>query len=326
MFLVTGGAGFIGSNITAALVERGAHVAICDRLGEEDKWLNIAKLLLDDVIPPSALSVWLEGRRDLEGVVHLGAISATTERDVDRLVANNLRFSQEMWRFCAERRVPLIYASSAATYGDGSAGFDDDNAPEALARLRPLNGYGWSKHLFDRWAVREVLEGRPRPPQWVGLKFFNVYGPNEYHKGSMRSVANHLYGQLQDSDGVRIFASHRPDIADGEQMRDFVYVGDCVEAMLWLLDNGRTNGIFNLGTGRAESFNAVAGAVFAALNRKPKIDYFPTPEAIRSRYQYFTQANMERLREAGFDRPFLPVADGVQRYLHDYLMQADPYR
>ena len=326
MYLVTGGAGFIGSNLTAALAERGERVAVCDRLGQDEKWQNVAKHLLDDIVPPEELWHWLEGRRDLAGVVHLGAISATTERDMDLLVRENLRLSQAVWRWCAERRVPLLYASSAATYGDGSAGFDDDPAPEALARLRPLNGYGWSKHLFDRWALREVASGGPRPPQWAGLKFFNVYGPNEYHKGGMRSVANHLYGQLQTKDSVRLFASHRPDYADGEQKRDFVYVGDCVEAMLWLLERGRVNGLFNLGTGRAESFKAVAEAVFAATNRRPRIEYVPTPEEIRERYQYFTQANMRRLREAGYERPFLTVAEGVERYLHDYLTKADPYR
>ncbi len=326
MFLVTGGAGFIGSNITAALVERGEKVVVCDRLGNDDKWLNIAKLLLEEILPPEELPHWLAGRRDLQAVIHMGAISATTERDMDLLVANNLRFSQSIWRWCAEQRVPLVYASSAATYGDGDAGFDDDPSPEALARLRPLNGYGWSKHLFDRWALRAVAEGRARPPQWAGLKFFNVYGPNEYHKGGMRSVAHHLYGLLQEQDAARLFASHRPGIADGEQKRDFVYVGDCVEVMLWILERATVSGLFNLGTGEARSFNDLARAVFAALNRRPKIDYVPTPEAIRERYQYFTQAAMTRLRGAGYEKPFLSLEDGVQRYLHDYLMREDSYR
>ncbi len=326
MFLVTGGAGFIGSNIAASLVERGAKVVVSDRLGDDDKWLNIAKLLLEEIVPPEELPQWLAGRRDLQAVIHMGAISATTERDMDLLVANNLRFTQWIWNWCADNRVPLIYASSAATYGDGEAGFDDDPSPEALARLRPLNGYGWSKHLFDRWALRVVAEGRPRPPQWAGLKFFNVYGPNEYHKGGMRSVANHLYGLLQEQDSARLFQSHRPGIADGEQKRDFVYVGDCVEVMVWLLERGTTSGLFNLGTGEARSFNDLARAVFAALNRRAKIDYVPTPDAIRERYQYFTQATMTRLRDAGYDKPFQSLEDGVQRYLHDYLMREDCYR
>ncbi len=326
MFLVTGGAGFIGSNITAALVERGERVVVCDSLGSDDKWQNIAKLALDDIVAPGDLATWLAGRRGLEGVIHMGAISATTETDMDLLVTNNLRLTQSIWRWCSERRVPLIYASSAATYGDGEAGFEDDPDPEALARLKPMNGYGWSKHLFDRWAIRELAAGRARPPQWAGLKFFNVYGPNEYHKGSMRSVANHFFGQLQEQDYVRLFESHRAGIAHGEQKRDFVYVGDCVEVMLWLMQRGSASGLFNVGTGRAESFNEVAKSVFAALNRAPKIEYIPTPEAIRERYQYFTQASMDRLRAAGYDRPFLSVRDGVHRYLHDHLLQEDIYR
>ncbi len=326
MYLVTGGAGFIGSNITAALAERGERVVVCDRLGSDERWQNIAKLALDDIIAPADLLPWLSGRRGLKAVIHMGAISATTETDIDLLVSNNFRLSRSVWQCCAESRVPLIYASSAATYGDGEQGFEDDPSPEALSRLKPLNGYGWSKHLFDRWALREVAEGRPRPPQWAGLKFFNVYGPNEYHKDGMRSVANHFFGQLQQQDFVRLFESHRPGIAHGEQMRDFVYVGDCVEVMIWLLQHGSASGLFNVGTGRAESFNAMAGAVFAALNRSPKIEYIPTPEAIRERYQYYTQASMERLRAAGYERPFLSVRDGVHRYLHDYLMKDDIYR
>ncbi|GAB5467835.1 MAG: ADP-glyceromanno-heptose 6-epimerase [Rhodospirillales bacterium] len=326
MYLVTGGAGFIGSNLTAALVERGERVVVADRLGQDDKWLNIAKLLLDDIVSPEALPDWLAQAPDLKGVIHLGAISATTERDMDLLVRNNLQLSQAVWRCCAERRLPLIYASSAATYGDGEAGFDDDSSPQALARLRPLNGYGWSKHLFDRWALREVAEGRPRPPQWVGLKFFNVYGPNEYHKGGMRSVAHRVFHQAQAGGPATLFASHRPDYADGEQLRDFVYVEDCVSVMLWLLETGRASGLFNLGTGEAQSFNRLARAVFAALNQVAKIDYVPTPESLRPRYQYFTQAKMDRLRAAGYDRPFLSVEDGVARYVHDHLLNQDPYR
>ncbi|MEQ8653832.1 MAG: ADP-glyceromanno-heptose 6-epimerase [Kiloniellales bacterium] len=326
MYLVTGGAGFIGSNITAALVERGERVVVCDALGSDDKWLNIAKLALDDIIAPGDLGAWLSGRRGLKGLIHMGAISATTETDMDLLVRNNLRLTQAIWRWCSDSRVPLVYASSAATYGDGESGFDDDPSPEALAKLRPLNGYGWSKHLFDRWAENEIAQGRARPPQWAGLKFFNVYGPNEYHKGGMRSVAHAFFEQLQEADSVRLFKSHRAGIADGEQMRDFVYVGDCVKVVLWLLETYGVSGLFNIGTGRAESFNEMARSVFAALNRVPKIEYVPTPEAIRERYQYFTEAKMERLRAAGYERPFLSVRDGVHRYLHDHLLQEDRYR
>ena len=304
MFLVTGGAGFIGSNLVAALAERGSAVAVCDRLGVGDKWHNLAKHRLADLFAPERLPEFLgDNPTGFEAVVHMGAISDTTERDGDALVENNFRLSMRLWRWCAAHGVPLIYASSAATYGGGEAGFEDDGSPDYLDRLRPLNGYGWSKHLFDRWVAAQLAERAPRPPAWAGLKFFNVYGPNEYHKGAQASVAYHLFQQVSKGEPARLFQSHNPDYPDGGQLRDFIWVGDCVEVMLWLLQRGEGGGLFNVGSGRARSFADLARALFEAIERPQNIKYVPTPEAIRDKYQYFTEARMEHLRAAGYERP-----------------------
>ncbi|MEX2630728.1 MAG: ADP-glyceromanno-heptose 6-epimerase [Tistlia sp.] len=327
MILVTGGAGFIGSNLVAALDARTEPVAVSDWLGEGDKWRNLAKRELEALIRPEALDDWLEERGgELDLIYHLGAVSSTTETDADRLVANNLLLSQKLWTWCAENGVPLIYASSAATYGDGAQGFDDSLDRAYLAGLRPLNAYGWSKHAFDRWVARRVEEGWPHPPHWAGLKFFNVYGPNEYHKGGQASVAWHLFGQLARGEPARLFRSHRPDYADGGQLRDFVHVEDCVEAMLWLGGQPEVSGLFNVGSGKARSFLDLASGVFAALGQEPRVEFVPTPEPIREKYQYFTEARLDRLRAAGFQHNALSLEEGLRRYVQDFLAGEDPYR
>ncbi len=327
MILVTGGAGFIGSNVASALVEQGAAVAVCDRFRNAGKWRNLAKLELRDVVAPEALAPWLEAHSEqIEAVVHLGAISSTTESDVDLIVEVNFRLSQFIWRWCAAHGKRLLYASSAATYGGAEHGFNDDGSLTALAQLRPLNAYGWSKHLFDRWVARELAEGKAHPPQWVGLKFFNVYGPNEYHKGGMQSVVAQKYPLAAAGEPVTLFRSHRPGVPDGGQKRDFVYVGDCVDVMLWLLSHPGVNGLFNLGTGQARSFDDLARAIFAALGQPARIEYIEMPANIRPNYQYFTEASMERLRKAGYTRPFTSIADGVREYVGRYLAQPDRYR
>jgi ADP-L-glycero-D-manno-heptose 6-epimerase len=321
MFLVTGGAGFIGSNLVAALEARGAEVAVCDRLGHGDKWQNLGKHEIADLVPPERLMGWLDGRK-LDGVYHMGAISTTTETDADLILSQNFSVSLDLWNWCAEARVPFVYASSAATYGDGSAGFADDERPEALAKLRPMNAYGWSKHLFDRRAVRLAASGR-RPPRWAGLKFFNVYGPNEYHKGGQLSVAWQIHQRVKAGEPARLFKSYDAQYADGGQLRDFVWVGDCVDVALWV--GGNADGLFNVGTGEARSFDDLAKAVFRASNREPKIVYVDMPEAMRGRYQYFTQSSPEKLRRAGYARPFTSLEEGVKRYVQDYLIKPDPY-
>lgn len=326
MILVTGGAGFIGSNLVAALCERGEAVAVSDRLRCNDKWRNLAKADFRCLIEPEMLDAWLAGRGRLDAVVHLGAISATTERDADLIFDVNVRLSARLWEWCAAHDTPFIYASSAATYGAGAQGFDDDQQPAALARLRPLNAYGWSKHYFDRRLVAGIAEGQRAPPQWVGLKFFNVYGPNEYHKGTMQSVVAQKYPLVAAGQPVTLFNSHHPDYPDGGQMRDFVYVEDCVNVILWLLDHPEVNGVFNLGSGRARSFADLAGAIAAAAGVPARIEFIPMPEAIRPNYQYYTEARMQKLRDAGYDRPFTSIEDGVRRYVDGYLAAADQYR
>lgn len=327
MIIVTGGAGFIGSNLVAALEARGIHdLVVCDRLGVGEKWQNLARRELAALVPPEDLFDFLNAHADaVDAIFHLGAVSATTERDGDLIAATNIALPLRLWAWCAVHSVRLIYASSAATYGDGSEGFDDDGSVEALARLRPLNAYGWSKHVFDRRVARMIRDGRPKPPQWAGLKFFNVYGPNEYHKDDMRSVVAKLYPQLAAGEAARLFRSYRSDYPDGGQKRDFIWVGDCVSIMLWLMDNPAVEGLFNVGTGRARSWESLAKAVFAAMDRPPAIRFIDMPENLRDRYQYFTEARMDRLRRAGYDRPLVDLEDGIDRYVRGHLATPDPY-
>jgi ADP-L-glycero-D-manno-heptose 6-epimerase len=326
MIVVTGGAGFIGSNLLAALEGRGDLVVV-DNLGQGDMWRNIAKRELADVIRPQDLPKWLAGRsaEQIQAIFHMGAISSTTETDVDVIVENNIRLSLDLFRWCASEKVRFIYASSAATYGDGSQGFEDDDSVAALAQLQPLNAYGWSKHVIDRRLARVLREGGSLPPQCVGLKFFNVYGPNEYHKGSMRSVVHQLHPKVAAGEAAKLFRSHHPDYQDGGQLRDFIYVKDVVDVMLWLFDNPEVQGLYNVGTGKARSFADLAGAVFAALDKKPRFEFVDTPIEIRDKYQYFTEASMQKLRDAGYEREFTSLEDGVKDYVLGHLEQTDSW-
>jgi ADP-L-glycero-D-manno-heptose 6-epimerase len=325
-FLVTGGAGFIGSNVVASLNDAGCvDIVVNDELGSGDKWRNLQKRQVLDIVPPSDLQRWIGGRK-LTAVIHLGANSDTMATDADEVVANNFRLSLMLLDWCAANRTPFIYASSGATYGDGSAGFDDDWSVHALRGLRPLNLYGWSKHLFDLVVAERLRRRADLPPQCVGLKFFNVFGPNEYHKSHMRSVVATVFGDAQAGRPVRLFKSHREGIDDGDQQRDFVYVEDAVAVVRWLMDHAGVSGIFNVGTGKARSFRDLVTALFRAVGREPNIVYFDMPATIRDRYQYFTQARMERLRQAGYDRAFTPLEVGVADYATRYLAAADPYR
>lgn len=326
MYLVTGGAGFIGSNIVAALSDRGEAVTVSDWMGSDERWRNLAKHDVADIVVPEALAGWLARGPALKGVIHMGAISATTETDVDRILQNNIRLSLDLWDWCAAQKVPFIYASSAATYGDGARGFDDDASGAALGKLIPLNAYGWSKNFVDRRIAALLAQQAVQPPQWAGLKFFNVFGPNEYHKAGMKSVVAQNFARVRDGQAIRLFRSHHPDYADGGQLRDFVYVKDCVDVILWLLNNPKVSGLFNLGTGQARSWLDLARALYAALGRNAEVEFVDMPEAIKPRYQYFTQARMDRLRRAGYSRPFTSLEDGVADYVRHYLAAADPYR
>jgi ADP-L-glycero-D-manno-heptose 6-epimerase len=326
--LVTGGAGFIGSNIVARLCQDPEiDVVVCDRLREaaSGKWRNIAKHPITDIIAPEALFDWLAARGgDVETIVHMGAISSTMELDADRIIHTNFSLSRDLYRWCADNKRRLIYASSAATYGDAPDGFGGQDDLNSLKALRPLNAYGWSKALFDIFAVREAARGHA-PAQWVGLKFFNVYGPNEGHKGTMKSVAAQIWPRVAGGEPVRLFKSHNPDYADGGQLRDFVYVRDVVDIVAWLIANPKVNGVYNLGSGEARSFKDMALAVFAAAGVEPQIEYFDMSEALRGAYQYFTQADMSRLRAAGYSAPLTTVEDGAGDYVRSFLSQPDPY-
>jgi len=326
MLLVTGGAGFIGSNVVAALNDAGrADVAVCDALGHEGKWRNLAKRQLADIVPPAELLNWLKGRR-LDAVIHLGAISATTATEGDLVVETNFRMPLRLLDWCTTNPTPFIYASSAATYGDGKQGFSDDPSMGALKTLRPMNLYGWSKHLFDMAVASRVERKEKLPPQWAGLKFFNVFGPNEYHKGTMMSVLARRFDDIRAGRTVQLFKSHREGIADGDQRRDFIYVDDVVRVVMWLLATPSVNGLFNVGTGKARSFKDMMLSAYAALGKSPNIQYVDMPLAIRDSYQYFTEAEVDRLRDAGYNGGFTTLEEAVGLYVQGYLDASDRFR
>jgi ADP-L-glycero-D-manno-heptose 6-epimerase len=317
MILITGGTGFIGSYLQAELVARGHRTIIVDWLGTNGKWRNIAAHPPEQIIAPEMLDDFLDSNPDVEMVYHLGAISETTATDGDLVWQTNVALSQRLWDWCAARKVRLVYASSAATYGNGAQGFDDD--PALLNTLSPLNLYGWSKHVFDLDVMKRIAAGAPTPPQWVGLKFFNVYGPNEYHKGKMISVVKVKYDELAAGKPARLFRSDRPDLPDGAQARDFIWVGDVVDVLLWLLEAPRVSGLFNLGTGTARTYLDLAHAVCDAIGVERQVEFIDMPAALKGQYQSFTQAGMDRLRGAGYPGQFTSLEDGIRRYVQGYL-------
>lgn len=316
--LVTGGAGFIGSALVWGLNARGTDaITIADRLGSTDKWRNLAPLRFEDYLEADDLLPRLESGAlgEFSLVLHMGACSSTLERDASFLARNNFEFTKVLAHWALAHDARFVYASSAATYGDGTAGMSDDvRGADALAALRPLNPYGYSKQLFDQYALSHGTLDR-----MVGLKFFNVFGPNEGHKGEMRSLVQKAYEQIRDTGRVRLFKSYRPEYGDGEQRRDFVYVKDVVEMTLHLASTPSAAGLYNVGSGEAHSWLELAGALFAAMGREPEIEFIEMPEAMRGRYQYYTRADISRLRATGYESPTTPldaaVADYVTRYL-----------
>jgi len=324
MFLVTGGAGFVGSILHAALHARGLETVVVDRLRGTGKWRNLRAHPPTRILPPDDLADFLASHPPLEMVFHLGAISATTATDGDLTWATNVELSMTLWDWCARHGVRFVYASSAATYGDGSQGFAD--GMDGLERLRPLNLYGWTKHAFDLNVKRITEAGGARPPQWAGLKFFNVYGPNEYHKGGMISVVKVKYDEVAAGRAPRLFRSDQPGLADGQQRRDFIHVDDVVSVMLWLLDTPSASGLFNLGTGTARSYLDLAHAICDAAGAKRAVEFIDMPASLRGQYQSFTEAPMDLLRAAGYGGQFTPLEDGIRRYVRDYLSKPDPYR
>lgn len=327
MIIVTGAAGFIGSNIVAALNDLGrTDIVICDRLRSQSKWQNLRKARFSDFVFPEELDAWLQNRSDVEAVIHMGAISSTTAVDGDEVIEKNFRFSLRLLDICADKAIPYLYASSAAVYGEGDMTFRDEISPDAIRGLRPLNLYGWSKWQFDCVVADRIARGEAMPPKCVGFRFFNVFGPNEYHKGDMQSVVAKIFPVVKKGDVVPLFKSHREGVADGDQRRDFVYVKDVVSVILWALKKESPSGIFNVGTGEARSFHNLAEAVFGALGQPVRIDYIDMPVSIRDRYQYFTQASLDHLRQAGYSAPFTPLDDAVSDYVRSYLDAADRFR
>jgi ADP-L-glycero-D-manno-heptose 6-epimerase len=298
---------------------------VCDVLGHDGKWRNLAKRRLTDIVPPAELPDWLKGRR-LEAILHLGAISETTATDGDLVIETNFRLSMRLLDWCTANATPFIYASSASTYGDGSQGFRDDQSLAALKTLRPMNLYGWSKHLFDMAVADRAARSERLPPQWAGLKFFNVFGPNEYHKGTMMSVLARRFDDIKAGRAVQLFKSHREGIADGDQRRDFIYVDDVMRVMMWLLATPSVSGIFNVGTGNARSFKDMMLSAYATLGTGPNIRYVDMPEPIRGSYQYFTQSDVGRLQRAGYNGGFTALEDAVATYVKGFLDSTDRFR
>lgn len=328
MIVITGGAGMIGSIIAWHLNTKlnRDDIVIVDRIAHDEQWQNLAHHQYAQYLDKDQLMSWLENRTDVEAIIHMGAISATTERDFNKLVADNIHYSQNLWAWCANNKVPFFYASSAATYGDGNLGYDD----AAIDNLRPLNGYGYSKHFFDQWALRQVSKGLPTPPSWAGFKFFNVYGPNEYHKERMASVAFHTFNQFSQTGTMKLFKGTKAGVEDGMQMRDFVYVKDAASVVSYFLESALSNkpapnGVYNIGTGKARSFKDLATAVMTSMRREPHITFVDMPKDLQGKYQYFTEATMSKLAGAGYKQPFHSLEEGVRDYVQNYLMQEDKY-
>jgi ADP-L-glycero-D-manno-heptose-6-epimerase len=323
MHIVTGGAGFIGSAMVWKLNQMGVdNILVVDELASDTKWKNLRGLQFNDLISPEDLIELMVSGGGLpettKAIIHMGACSSTTETNADYLLNNNFNYTRTLTEFAVEKNIRLLVASSGATYGNGEHGYSDDTT--ILGKLLPLNMYGYSKLLFDQWAHRTgTLKNI------ASLRFFNVYGPNEYHKGDMASMVFKSFNRVMDEGKLSLFRSHRPDYQDGEQVRDFVYIKDIVDCMWWLLLHPETNGIYNLGTGIAESWNTLAHAVFNAAGKTPAIDYVDMPPSIRNQYQYHTRADITRIRQAGYDGKFRPVADGVKDYIQNHLMRENPY-
>lgn len=319
--IITGAAGFIGSCLTGYLNSKGfTNLILVDDFSRADKFPNLHNKKFNLKIEREELFQWLsEQKPSVDFVFHLGARTDTTEFDYSIHQHLNLDYSKLIWNFCASLAIPLVYASSAATYGNGDMGYSDDH--DISQHLQPLNPYGISKNEFDKWALKQEVS----PPFWAGLKFFNVYGPNEYHKGRMASVIFHSYNQIRSTGQVKLFRSHRPDYKDGEQLRDFIYVRDILEVCFWLMENQPQSGIYNLGTGLSRTFTDLVNATYAGLDLPPDIEFINMPEDLQDKYQYFTEANMKKLRNAGYDKEFFTLEKGISDYVRNFLIPLKYY-
>ncbi|MCF2624871.1 ADP-glyceromanno-heptose 6-epimerase [Fusobacterium perfoetens] len=331
MIIVTGAAGFIGSAFIWKLNEMGINdILAVDKMRTEDKWLNLRKRDYADWVDRDNLFEWLADEKNaakITGVAHFGACSATTERDGDFLMSNNYGYTKKLWEFCADHNINFVNASSAATYGAGEQGYDDDITVEQFHKLLPLNKYGYSKKLFDDWSFKQTKT----PKQWISCKFFNVYGPQEYHKGRMASMVFHTFNQYKADGGVKLFKSHKEGYADGEQLRDFVYIKDVVDLLYYFLTEEVPSGVYNVGTGKARSFKDLSMATMRAASGNPDlkeeyvITFVPMPEDLRGKYQYFTEAKMDKVKKAGYTKKFHTLEEGVYDYVVNYLSKEDPY-
>jgi ADP-L-glycero-D-manno-heptose 6-epimerase len=315
MIIVTGAAGFIGSGLISRLNQEGFNNIIAvDDFSKIEKAQNLVGKTIKERVERNVFFDWLDqNNRDVEFIFHIGARTDTTEFDKEIFDELNLNYSKEIWNRCVAYQIPLVYASSAATYGLGELGYDDNES--LIPQLKPLNPYGDSKNDFDIWALQQ----EKKPFFWAGLKFFNVYGPNEYHKARMASVIFHAFNQIKATDKMKLFRSHNPDFKDGEQMRDFIYVKDLIEVCLFFMHHRKNSGIYNLGSGKARTFKDLVTNTFLAMGKTPDISYIDTPVDIRDKYQYFTQANMSKLHEIGYTKPFYTLEEGVTEYVKDYL-------
>jgi ADP-L-glycero-D-manno-heptose 6-epimerase len=332
MIVITGGAGMIGSIIAWHLNTKHGRddLVIVDHITHENQWQNLVHRKYFEYLDKYQLFDWLENNEEasdeITAVIHMGAISATTETDFNKLVESNIQYSQDLWSWCAAHKVPFFYASSAATYGGGDAGYDD----ASIENLRPLNGYGYSKHFFDQWVLKQVADKQPSPPAWAGFKFFNVYGPNEYHKERMASVAFHTFNQIKETGTMKLFKGTKEGVEDGMQLRDFVYVKDAANVVVHFLTAALAskpvaNGIYNVGTGQARSFKDLATNVMTSMGKTPHITYIDMPVDLQGKYQYFTQAEMQKLKDAGYKVPFTSLEEGIKDYVQTYLMHDDAY-
>ncbi len=317
MIVVTGAAGFIGSALVSKLNDEGyVDIVVVDKFDDPEKNRNLKGKKIVEMVDRDDFFIWLvENHTDIDFIFHIGARTDTTEFDVEVFNKLNLNYTKGVWKMCVKYGIPLVYASSAATYGLGEYGYDDDH--NIVEKLKPLNPYGESKNDFDKWALKQ----NEKPEFWSGMKFFNVYGPNEYHKDRMASVIIHAFKQIENTGKVKLFRSHNPGFEDGKQLRDFVYVKDVVDVLYFMMEKQPQPGLYNLGTGKARTFLDLATSTFAALDKEPVIEFIDTPLDIRDKYQYFTEANMKKLISAGYDKPFTELEDGIKDYVKGFLIE-----